>query len=219
MRLVVVPSDPIAAYQKAGYDDWLERYFNPAGMFNEVYVLSPMEEGERQAYGMTIIGVPERKFLQTVRKLRPHVVRAYGGFWPSDLVCRNRVNDIPVVVSVHDTYKPYLHDSLRYADLVVGVSQAVIRELLAMGIDPQRIRALPNRVDPEIFHPIKDRSAFESLERRFPSGKRIIHVGRKVPQKNPDTLIRARQILHSAQPTRWSSIIAAVVRTKPLDGG
>ena len=32
----------------------------------------------------------------------------------------------------------------------------------------------------------------------------------------PDTLVRARQILHSAKPVRWSSIIAGIVRTKPL---
>jgi hypothetical protein len=31
----------------------------------------------------------------------------------------------------------------------------------------------------------------------------------------PDTLIRARQVLHGATPTRWSSIIAAIVRAKP----
>jgi hypothetical protein len=30
-----------------------------------------------------------------------------------------------------------------------------------------------------------------------------------------DTLVRARQILHGAKPARWSSIIAAIVRTKP----
>jgi hypothetical protein len=31
----------------------------------------------------------------------------------------------------------------------------------------------------------------------------------------PDTLVRARQILRSATPTRWSSLIAGIVRTKP----
>ena len=31
-----------------------------------------------------------------------------------------------------------------------------------------------------------------------------------------DTLVPARQILHSAKPVRWSSIIAGIVRTKPL---
>src|SRR5437667_12856228 len=33
-RLVVVPSDPIASYERAGYD-WLERYYNPLGAFRE----------------------------------------------------------------------------------------------------------------------------------------------------------------------------------------
>ena len=33
-----------------------------------------------------------------------------------------------------------------------------------------------------------------------------------------DTLVRARQILRTATPTRWSSIIAAIVRTKPQPG-
>jgi hypothetical protein len=31
----------------------------------------------------------------------------------------------------------------------------------------------------------------------------------------PDTLVRARQILRSAAPARWSSVIAGIVRTKP----
>ena len=34
----------------------------------------------------------------------------------------------------------------------------------------------------------------------------------------PDTLVRARQILRSVKPARWSSIIAAIVRTKPQPG-
>lgn len=33
-------------------------------------------------------------------------------------------------------------------------------------------------------------------------------------QRSPDTLIRARQILRSAQNPRWSAIIAAIVREK-----
>ena len=32
----------------------------------------------------------------------------------------------------------------------------------------------------------------------------------------PETLIRARQILHGTQKPRWSALIAAIVRTKPL---
>jgi hypothetical protein len=32
----------------------------------------------------------------------------------------------------------------------------------------------------------------------------------------PETLVRAQQVLHAAQTTRWSSLIAAIVRIKPL---
>src|SRR6185369_596576 len=110
-RLVVVPSDPIIAYEQKGCSDWLEQYYNPQGMFNEVFALSPYERGERQAYGMTIIGVAERDFSAMLRRLQPEVVRGYGGYWASDLVCSHRIADIPVVVSVHDTNPEYLHKS------------------------------------------------------------------------------------------------------------
>ncbi|HVZ23210.1 MAG TPA: DUF1592 domain-containing protein [Vicinamibacterales bacterium] len=38
-------------------------------------------------------------------------------------------------------------------------------------------------------------------------------------QPTPETLVRARQILHGAQPTRWSSVVAAIVRMKPSSSG
>jgi hypothetical protein len=34
----------------------------------------------------------------------------------------------------------------------------------------------------------------------------------------PDTLVRARQILHSASPARWSTLLAGIVKTKPPAG-
>jgi mono/diheme cytochrome c family protein len=44
----------------------------------------------------------------------------------------------------------------------------------------------------------------------YASGKSV-----SASRVTPDTLVRARQILHGAKPARWSSIIAAIVRTKP----
>ena len=34
----------------------------------------------------------------------------------------------------------------------------------------------------------------------------------------PDTLVRARQVLHSATPARWSTLLAGIVKTKPQAG-
>lgn len=210
LRLVVVPSDPISAYEQAGYD-WLERYYNPTGMFKDVFALSPMEEGERKAFGMTIRGVSPQKFAQTLLEIKPHVVRAYGGYWPADLVCRYRLNDVPVIVSVHDSSRERVHPSIRYADLVICLSRTVEREVRALSVNPRRIRILPNRVDLETFRPISDQRALQAVASRFPLGRHILHVGRKGYEKNLDTLIRALEFL----PPEYSCIFVGMGDTAP----
>jgi glycosyltransferase involved in cell wall biosynthesis len=193
-RLVVIPSDPIAAYEEAGYD-YLERYFNPCGIFHEVFALSPLESGCRKAYGMTILGVREKDFGRTLQEVRPDVVRAYGGYQSSDLACRFRIPGIPVVVSVHDTNPSILHRSVRYADTVICMSGAVAACVRARGVELERIRILPNRVDLNTFSPVQDPQRVKEIAKRFPPGKHILHVGRRTEQKNLDTLIRALALL------------------------
>jgi glycosyltransferase involved in cell wall biosynthesis len=192
--LVVVPCDPIGVYERAGYD-WLERYFNPTGMFREVYVLSPLEEGERKAHGMTIVGVPEEKFTQKLKEIRPDVVRAYGGYWPSDLVCRNRIKGIPVIVSIHDVRPELLHESVRYMDLVLCLTDEIENQVLKAGVTKSRIRRLPNRVDRSVFYPVQDAGALQSIAAKFPVGRHILHIGRRTREKNQDTIIRALALL------------------------
>ncbi|MBV9464135.1 MAG: glycosyltransferase family 4 protein [Verrucomicrobiae bacterium] len=193
-RLVVVPSDPMEAYEKAGYER-LERYFNPGGCFEEVIVVSPMEREERRAYGMRVIGIQWGEFPGRVGELQPDAIRAYGGYWPADLACLERVDGIPVVASVHDTLESNVHPSLRFADLVLCVSEAVKQKVLARGVRADRIRVLPNRIDPEIFHPVEDPAALRRIADRFPSGRAILHVGRQCDQKAPDDVIRALRSL------------------------
>jgi glycosyltransferase involved in cell wall biosynthesis len=193
--LVVVPSDPIVAYEQAGLGDWLERYFNPNGVFKEVFALSPLEKGKRSAYGMTIIGVAEKDFEGTLRMLHPDVVRGYGGYWASDLVCSRRLSDIPVIVSVHDPNPRNIHKSVRYADLVICTSNIVAQRVIQRGTDPARVRILPNRVDRNVFHPIRDEKLLQPLIDRFPSGRHILHVGRKSKEKNLDTVIHMLPLL------------------------
>ncbi|MBL7175300.1 MAG: glycosyltransferase family 4 protein [Desulfobacteraceae bacterium] len=206
LRLVVVPSDPIATYEKKGIGSWLEAYYNPQKLFQEVFALSPLEEGERTAYGMNIRGVHKKDFLNALKEIRPNVIRAYGGFWPADLVCCHRLPNVPVVVSVHDTNPSLLHKSVRYADLVICMSKAVEKRVKASGIDVDRIRILPNRVDTDIFHPIKEQESLGFLESRFPKGKHILHVGRKAHEKNIDTLVRSLQFL----PPQYSCIFVGL---------
>lgn len=204
-RLVVVPNDPIEHYEQAGYD-YLESYFNPTGMFREVFVVSPLEKGERRAFGMQIRGVPAGQFKRTLAEIRPSVVRAYAPHWPSDLACGNRLRDVPVIVSVHNDRLDRISPSLRYADRVICISQAVRDQVITAGVDPDRIRMLPNRVDLDRFHPIAEQGTLAAIARRFPPGKHILHVGRRVPQKNLDTLIQAMALL----PPEYSGVFVGM---------
>lgn len=207
LRLVVVPTDPIAASEqkRAGYSR-LAQYFNPTGMFHEVVVLSPLEQGERRAHGMLVRGVSPREFPRVLGEVRPNVVRAYGGHWPADLVCQNRIRGVPVIVSVHDARQALIHESLRYADLVICVSNIVKQRVLTVGVGIRRIRMLPNRVDTTLFRPISDQSSLATIAQHFPPGKHILHVGRRDHVKNQDTLIRALELL----PAEYSCVFVGM---------
>lgn len=210
LRLVVVPNDPIGLYEQSGYDN-LGQYFNPTGMFHEVIVLSPLEQGERQAHGMLIRGVSEREFGRVLGQVRPDVVRAYSGRWPADLACRNRIEGIPVIVSVHDDRQELMHPSLRYADLVICMSSIVKQQVRKVGVEIGRIRVLPNRVDTTRFHPISDPNILAIVDKQFPPGKHILHVGRRTRQKNLDTLIRALVLL----PPEYSCVFVGMGDKSP----
>lgn len=210
-RLVVVPNDPIALYMKSGFDSYLEGYFNPEKMFDEVFAISPLEEREYKAFGMTIVPAQEEKACSILRDISPDVVRAYGGGWTADFACRHRLPNVPVVVSVHDTHPTMVRPSVRYADLILCVSTATKKVVLSRGASPKQIRLLPNRYDRDIFHPISDPAAISSVSRRFPPGKYIFQLGRKVHQKNLDTLIRSLAHL----PSEYSCIFAGMGDASP----
>ena len=53
--LAVVPSDPLSAYQAKGRGSLLGGYYNPAGCFERVVVLSPRETTAYWLQGMRVI--------------------------------------------------------------------------------------------------------------------------------------------------------------------
>ena len=189
-RLVIIPSDPIEEYERKGLD-WLDRYYNPQGLFDEVFALSPKEGADRDAHGLKIRRVTIPSFGRVLREIRPDAVRAYGGFWPADLACSFRQAGIPVIVSVHDTNPSLFHPSVCFADHVLCVSRAVADLAISAGVSPGIIRILPNRVDLKTFRPTANPEPRHPELERLPDGRRILHIGRKARQKNLDTVIRA----------------------------
>jgi glycosyltransferase involved in cell wall biosynthesis len=109
--------------------------------------------------------------------------------------CRNKVPGVPVIVSVHDSAEHLLHDSIRDADHVLALSGAVRELLVRRGVDPAKIHDLPNRVDPEIFRPIDEQLVRGELDGKFPGKYHILHVGRKSPEKNLETVVRSLPLL------------------------
>jgi glycosyltransferase involved in cell wall biosynthesis len=188
-RLAVVPSDPLSAYIDKGNSELLREYFNPTGYFDEIYCLSPLEKEEFCAFGMHVIPTATDQFAKRLKALRVDVVRAYGGYWPSDLACRERVPGIPVVVSIHDTKN--VHRSVRYADIVICMSKVVQDLVLQLGTSKERTRLMPNRIDTTVFRPQPDCIDSAAMFERFPPGRHILHIGRRSEQKNLDTVIRA----------------------------
>ncbi len=195
-RLAVIPTDPIDVYLSAGYGaKWLREYFNPMKFFDDVYVLSPREKDNSDLLGMKAICTQPHELRKRLKDLKIDVVRAYGGFWPCEMACHNKVNGIPVIVSVHDTSKHMLWDAIVKADAVLSMSTAV-RNLVLTKFKPEdRAWLLPNRIHFDYMRPYSKDEIGGELDKKYPFKYRIIHVGRKTRQKNLDNLIRSLKVL------------------------
>ncbi len=193
-RLAVIPSDPLSRYLEKGIVDRLESYYNPSGLFDEVFLLSSLESCERAEFGMHIIPTHPYQLRSRLRELEVDVVRAYGGYWACDMACEHKRRGIPVIVSVHNSNPEMLHHSIRRADLVICMSRAVVRLVEGRGYVPRdRIVLLPNRVDFGVFRPQESDAA--DLRQHYPGKYHILHIGRKEREKNQDTVLRALSIL------------------------
>jgi glycosyltransferase involved in cell wall biosynthesis len=193
-RLAVIPSDPLEAYKKKGTASWLKDYYNPLHFFDKVYLLSPLEEKGGYEFGLNIIPTKPQQLKSCIKELGIDVVRAYGGYWACDLACQNKLKGIPVVVSIHDTNVKLLHDSIKKADVIFCVSEAV-RELVLTRVDKSdMVWLLPNRVNFNTMRPYP-KNELMSLDAEYPFKYKILHVGRKSEEKNLDTVIKVLKIL------------------------
>ena len=193
-KLVFFPSDPISAYIKVGKSyDYIERYFNPGGYFDEVYCLSPWGDVKEETIGQIhYIKASPCKYAEIIKRLQPDVVRGYGGYCCADWISINKVEGIPTVVSVHDTNPRLIHDSLKYADGIICMSKAVEDAVKTLVPDvTSNIWIMPNRIDTELFKNKNDEVFFEKLNNQYGHTKHILHVGRKAEQKNIDTVIKS----------------------------
>lgn len=86
--------------------------------------------------------------------------------------------------------RPMIRFALNRADHIVGVSDALKREIVKLGIPGDKISVIPNGVDIKMFHPeckAKMRKTLSIPENR----KAILSVGSLVPRKGFDILLTA----------------------------
>lgn len=197
-KLVFFPSESIDSYIERGRTyEFLDNYYNPGGLFDEVYCLSPWGEKREKTIGKIhyIMDLPS-KYQKIIKRIQPDVIRGYGGYCCADWASISKVKGIPTLVSVHDTDPNLIHESLRYADGIICMSEAVKTQVKKIVPDvTSNIWVLPNRIDLDIYKHKEDLAFFGKLNEKFPGEKHILHVGRKEPQKNLDTVIKAMKYL------------------------
>ncbi|MBF8192529.1 glycosyltransferase [Nonomuraea sp. K274] len=137
---------------------------------------------------------------------RPDVVHAH--FWMSGQAALQAVEGVPVVQTFHalgtvkrrwqgaaDTSPAHRIDTEREigkrADAVLATCADEVRELCAMGVPEQRVTVVPCGVDLSAFCP-------EGPVAPRTSGKLVLSIGRMVPRKGVDTVIRALRRLPDA---------------------
>lgn len=211
-KIVVIPVCPISSYLKNGLTyDFFENYYNPGDFFDEVYCICPGEKNIKRGK-INYMNVDPQNFEKVISDIKPDLIRAYGGFGCSDWAAANLIKDIPLVISVHDTNPNLINQSLKFADYIICMTNEVKKSVQKqIDIPKDRIFILPNRVDIAKFYRRSDKKMFTKLDLEYGKGKHIIHVGRKVEQKNLDTLIRALTYL----PEMYTAIFIGSGNTQP----
>lgn len=197
-RLVFFPSDPIKAYIEKGHTyDFLDNYYNPGGFFDEVYCLSPWGDKDYETIGeIHYIKAKPEHFSKIIKRIKPDVVRGYGGYCCADWVSISKVKGIPTVVSVHDKRPEMIYDSLEYADALFCTTKAVLNAVKnKIHFNSNNMWILPNRIEPDLFKYKYEATFFEALNKKYGKGKHILHIGRKSEEKNLDTVIKSLRYL------------------------
>jgi teichuronic acid biosynthesis glycosyltransferase TuaC len=111
-----------------------------------------------------------------------------------------KILGVPVTVSARGTdinlypsfklIRPMIRWTLSQADSVIAVSSALREAVAKLGVNPDKIRVIPNGVDAQRFH-LMDREEAKRKLNLPPENPLLVSVGALVPLKGHLTLIRA----------------------------
>ena len=213
LRLAVISPDPLKAYVAKG--EVKPRYYNPENVFDEVHFISFCDEddaGEEVQYmvgqarfsvhpvgALSLWRLPILRWRvgRLIQALRPQIIRAYDPFVGGlCAVSSGQAMGIPAVISIHNDFDQQRHVERRLrlrlgrflerytlsrASRVICVTRALVPYVRRYGAGD--VEVIYNRVYYEQFG--------RTELRRDGSPRRILSVGRLVPQKDHSCLLKA----------------------------
>ncbi len=128
------------------------------------------------------------------RDFNPDMVRAFNTHFAAELgIMVGQALDIPLLISAHDIER--LTSAVERADYLACVSDAVRDRCVAeYGVDPENVGVIPDGIDMNWFYPRSEteiRGALSGVDAR----NKLFSVGRLVPGKNLDVLLKSVQIV------------------------
>lgn len=121
MKLCIFPNDPLIAYVEKG--EIKDRYFNPENIFDEIHVISFIEQDANEDQIQKMVGLAkikihcvgkikiqdrkkhQKRILELIKEINPDIIRAFNvrleGWFAA--VCAKNLR-IPLFVSLHTQY-------------------------------------------------------------------------------------------------------------------
>ena len=145
----------------------------------------------------TLIKVATGKDVQTFHDPRSHVIRE-NLFFPDEVEREQWIR----------TVQKAFQETL-LADYFISLNNHISRELVQVGISPEKILPVSNGVDCDIFAPLNDPSMREAIRAQFGLANRytILFVGRLVERKRVDDLLEAFALIARELPEYGLAIL------------
>jgi glycosyltransferase involved in cell wall biosynthesis len=200
-RLLIIPGDPLKAYDAKGYSrEERNAYYNPHGEF-DVSILGFKDEGEKPfEYAGFLVYPLNRSFnglRDVVNKLNPDLVQGFGKSGAYLSIKIGSEFKLPSIVSVSDLNPSMI---LNRADKIICVSEAVKDRCLEIGIDEEKLVVIYEGINLDDFQDYSRTEEVEFLNSRYGSKHKILSVGRLVWQKNLENLLLASKIAKKSLP-------------------